>query len=183
MSDNNNGYRPDIDADGNGLTIRYSWLKNGGAVAALMLLAIAGCVLWAISDFYGCLLSGGGSSCYENSADRNILIGVSFVALVCLWRGLCGFFNSTTITVTRDGVRFRIGGLPWFGGGFVPAAKIQAITISERRATSRGGRGTPSYTVGLSRKFGSKTVYGEFHDDKAAADQLAKRIRKALGRD
>lgn len=179
----NEGYRPEIESDGDGLLIRYSWLKNGGIIASLMLLAIAGSVFWALSGFYACLLGGGGSSCYESGSDLRLLCAVTLLALVCLWRALCGLLNTTTIRVSRDGVRFHVGGLPWFGGGFVAAEKITAITISEHRATSSGGRGTPSYTVGLSRKFGNRTVYGEFFNDKAAAEQLAKMIRRALGRD
>ncbi len=177
------GYKPEIASDGDGLLIRFSWRKRGGLIPALMLLAISGSVFWALSGFYACLLGGGGSSCYENASDFRILSGVTLLALVCLWRALCGLLNTTIVRVNREGVRFQVRGLPWFGRRFVATEKITGITISERRATSRGGRGTPTYAVGLSRRFGNSTVYGEFFDDKASAEQLAKKIRRALGRD
>mgnify|MGYP001491148154 CR=1 FL=1 len=181
MKKNNSNYQPNVGMNGSALVISYSWLKNGGYVAALMLLAIGGSILWGMSGTFQCLLEGG--NCFESTTDLVVVIAAIVLALVCLWRAICGFVNTTTVEVTREGVRFKIAGLPWFGGGFVSSEKITAIYISEHRATSSSGRGTPSYTVGLSKKFGSKTVYGEYTNDKTAAEHLARQIRKALGRD
>lgn len=174
-------YYPNVETRGEELVISYKWRMNGRAIPGGGMLFIALCILWVMSNFYWCLLKGG-NECYESRQDLPVLVGVTFFMAIMFYLGIGFINNSTVIAVSKAGITFRILGLPWIGNTKIPASKIRGVYVSERRSYTRGGgRNYPYYTVRIEKGGIQNRIYGEFFNDEDQANQLAARVRLALG--
>lgn len=173
-------FQPQVEDRDGCLVIAYPMRKSGNFIWAIMMILISGSLFWGMSGFYQCVLSGN-AVCYEDTFDLLMVIGVTVLALLLAYRAACYVINKVEITVSKEGVRVRMSGLPWPGTRRLPAGKIKNVFVTERRSFSRGGSGKPYYSVFIGKPFGSICVFGEIYNDRDAADRLAQRIKRALG--
>jgi hypothetical protein len=173
--------QPRVENKGRDLVISYQWRKSGRLVPGLMMLLVAGGILWAMAGLYVCLLPGGGA-CYETRRDLYVIAGVTVFMALMMYLGIGFLLNSTEINVSKDAVSFRIHGLPWIGGRTtIPAAKIKRVYVSEDWTADDAGTRYCRYSVFIETAGFNRRVFGEFLDDKESADELAQRVRSALG--
>lgn len=86
--------------------------------------------------------------------DRNvpwimIVFPIAHVAVgVCLtYATLCGFLNSTTVTVSRDALTVRHHPLPWAGNRTLSAPSIRQLHCERSGSRSRNGGTVYSYSL------------------------------------
>lgn len=173
-------FLPQVENRDDCLVIAYPLRKSGNYIWAIMMILISGSLLWGMSGFYRCLLSGN-TACYEDTSGLLMVIGVTVLSLILAYRVACYVINKVEITVSKEGVRVHMSGLPWPGTRWLPAGKVKNVFVTERRSYSRGGSGKPNYSVFIGKPLGSICVFGEIYNDRDAADRLAQRIKRALG--
>ena len=93
---------------------------------------------------------------------------------------LCGFVNRTTVDVSRQEIRVRVGPLPWFGSRRVAPMQIAQVYREEIVRQGKNGAHT-SYQLSAALKDGKKLKLLSGLDTADLAPFLEQEIERHLG--